>query len=400
MLGMKLSKIVDLTLYTDVHEGASCWSFIPVVENTEAASTDAIEYLFIVPKTHERLPEKRPDTATFKWPLTKASMSLDSRNSRSPWFVGSDRILSIYRRMQQNKRLGDLYPINMGIKTSKNEVYFVDKIEKTASGFVACTTIGKETAVVEPELLFPLVRGQDLHAWRFGWKYIILPHDTKDWKPIKEAVMVDRFPEGHKYLLRHRRELVEERTDYKPSTGPFYTIFRISTGKMAAWRVGYKDIGKKLEACVVPPHVKDPQLGERPVIIDHTIYFVGAATRDEAFFLAGVLNSTPLRAFSYCFARPKGGIPFRGFVLWVIGVLPIPVWNPKNRLHQEIFQISEALTEQKVSGEKNGREVCELVSDLDTKVGELYGLTKEDLELLGRHYDSLTGALTEASKDD
>ncbi len=50
MLEYRLEKILDFTLYTKVHERATCWAFVPIIKN-EKHVPEKIEYTFYTPRS-------------------------------------------------------------------------------------------------------------------------------------------------------------------------------------------------------------------------------------------------------------------------------------------------------------------------------------------------------------
>ena len=44
-------KILDMTLITDIHEGALCWSYVPVIKNIEKDADKSLNYSFAIPTT-------------------------------------------------------------------------------------------------------------------------------------------------------------------------------------------------------------------------------------------------------------------------------------------------------------------------------------------------------------
>jgi hypothetical protein len=88
MLYVQLEKIVDLTLITDIHEGATCWFFIPVITNKSTPKTGELIYKFVWQKKNKekgkkKHPEDMPNLIQRCWKTTKIQLPFDMEDSRS-----------------------------------------------------------------------------------------------------------------------------------------------------------------------------------------------------------------------------------------------------------------------------------------------------------------------------
>jgi len=99
---------------------------------------------------------------------------------RSPWVLAPPEVISTLRKVvSSNPRLGDLYEVMMGVKTSLNEGY-IGSIDSCDPGRkLVRLRLEKGTIVeVEEHLVNPVIRGEDIDAFNFKWdEYIVFPHD-------------------------------------------------------------------------------------------------------------------------------------------------------------------------------------------------------------------------------
>jgi len=391
MLDYQLNKIVDMTLITDIHEGATCWSFIPVITNQISPRTDELSYKFIwqhkVKKRRKKThPEEVPRLVERSWKTTKSQLLLDLKDSRSPWFVAKPSAVKIFRKMQEAyPRLGDIYRINRGVMTSARRYYALKNV-KMVNNFVIGENLAGEKTTIERDLVYPVCIGKHIRAWKFGYTHLIIPHKPSDWKPITENLMKKDYPEAYEYF-KNRRDKLEARTDYSKSKGPFYMVFRISKAKAASWRVAYAYTGTQLEACVIPEKVQSSLLtAEKELLVENTVYFVASNSENQAMFINGLLNSLPLRAFIQSFAKPKG-FPYFGFYHWNLGILPVPRFDKSNALHLKISEVSRDAHKGALSKSK-----------LDQLVSSLYQITEKELQCLQETFSMLTGSLSAETK--
>jgi hypothetical protein len=386
MLDVQLDKIVDMTLITDIHEGATCWSFIPVITNKTSPRTDEVSYKFIWQhKTKEKRKKAHPeDTPTLferSWKTTKSQLPFDLDDARSPWFVAEPSAVKIFRQMQEiYPRLGDICRINRGVMTSAREYYALRNV-RLVDDFVIGENLAGEKVVVEKDLVYPVCIGEQVRAWRFDYTHLIIPHKPADWKPIPEDIMERNYPEAYDYF-RNRRGKLESRTDFSESKGPFYMVFRISKEKAASWRVAYAYTGTQLEACVIPEKINSSLLKvEKELLVENTVYFVASKSENEALFFAGLLNSLPIKAFIQIFAKPKG-FPYFGYYQWNLGILPFPRFDKSNALHLEIVEVSRSAHKGVLNND-----------ELDKSVSKLYRITAKELECLQDTFSMLSGSL-------
>ena len=379
----KLESVVDLTTITDIHEGADCWAFIPVLKNSPVSKQLGYDYVQRRDtKRRQSGPESRPALVHNAWKLSRESLPLSKSDKRAPWLIAPPDVLSIFRKMiDGNPRIGDIYPMNMGIKTDENKVFFLKSIDRVEGAVARVTTLGGESIRVETDLLFPLVTGKDVGAWTTKYTWMILPHDPKDWRPYPEAQLERTYPEAFAHFKHHEPSLVR-RQDYvnQGAKQPFYMIFRISANKLGRDRVAYPLIETTLKASLVPAKVRLPDVdAERAAIVDHSAYTLDAQPRRAALYLTGLLNSSPYRALAYVLADPKGGVPFKQYVQWTIATLPLV---PISTAAESASNISRLAQEGVANPENRAR--GKFQTELDDAVGDIFGLTHSDSARLER----------------
>jgi len=108
-------------------------------------------------------------------------------SDRSPWVLAPQEIISAIKKIMKNSyRLGDLYEVMMGIKTSLNEGYIGTLENCIKDQSLIIMRLEKENLVkVESDLVHPFVKGRDVDPLSFNWSsYIIFPHDTSSFEPL------------------------------------------------------------------------------------------------------------------------------------------------------------------------------------------------------------------------
>lgn len=104
-------------------------------------------------------------------------------------------------------------------------------------------------------------------------------------------------PKTWQYLQRHA-QLLDRRASSVYRNLPRFSVFGLGNYSFTHWKVAISGFYKKLDFKAVGPYK------ERPVVLDDTCYFVACKARDEAFFIAEILNSDIAKDF------------FSAFIFW------------------------------------------------------------------------------------
>ena len=175
-------------------------------------------------------------------------------------------------------------------------------------------------AVIEPDLVYPLLRWGDVERYRARPSaHILLAQDPATRRGIDEARMRERFPLTYAYLKRFEPVLRQRRSSgLRP---PFYSMFAVGPYTLAPIKVVWRRMDRRMNAAVV----------EGLVIPQETCVFIEAASSDEAHYLCARLNSDEIdslvRALSV--AGGKGfGSP------GILEFLPLRKYDPSNAAHR------------------------------------------------------------------
>lgn len=396
-LEYKVTRIVDLTLITDIHEGALCWSFIPIVVNENCSEKDEISYCYATRKgvkpKRKKTREEPPTVEYHEWMITPGSMRLSRKPSnvhynRAPWFTAPPDICTLFRLMQKiGERLGDNFPIYMGVKPDSIPAYQIGEISASQTGFVEARFDKGEKAQVESELVYPLIKGSNISPWNFSFQFILVPHDPNNgWAPIPLETFKKHYRESYEHFEKYRNKL-ENRALYKASVTkartslPFYSIMEISTSKINSTKVAFSKHATQLKAMVVPEELEVAELGQRATILDTSAYFIATETYEKGLFVTAFLNSLPVRAFAYSIAEPKGGAPYKQFFQWTVGSLPVPRFKKNNPLHSSIIKCARELCASRHV--ENGK--------LDYLVQQAYQLKDNEMNRLQAYLQMMKG---------
>jgi hypothetical protein len=402
-----LKELLDFTPYTNIHEGAMCWAFVPIIIK-EHKPESATSYDFFVPSNkaspiHEKTCEKfySPSGEEFyvcSWKIQISKMRLDTGNARSPWFSAPQNVVDIYRMILDNKRfekLGNLYSITRGIVTGADKVYVIEDLallpEQKAQ---IATGVAPKGAIVESKQIFPFVQGKHLNSWKFKYAYIVLPYDIKSWQIIDEQQLGRDFPLLMQYFRNHRNILESRKTisiKGKIERGKSFYVVETRSDIGKSWLVGIKEVSQILESTVIPPTISTI-LGRRPTIVGHTLNYIRFPYRDEAYYVSAIINSWLARVIAYDLGIPKGGYPCKRYDMWLIANLPIPPYSDKEYRCIEISNLAEEAHKEASYGKPE--EVARIQQQLQELVTSLYDIPPNQVDELRKHYEILSGTNT------
>jgi hypothetical protein len=301
----------------------------------------------------------------------------------SPWLTARERVLKAIRKVLGKSD----YEAHEGVNTGgANAVYWVNIVLKRPDGLVvvrnitegAKVKVDEVTEPIEPDLLYPLLRGRDVQRWKAqpsAW--ILITHlPGMGLKAIPEKEMQTDYPRTYGYLKRFE-EVLRERAAFKRyftrkdkngrivETGPFYSMFDVGTYTFAPWKVVWRYVASDFIVAVAEPH------NGRPVVPNEKLMLVSCGGDQEAHYLCATLNSSPIR------------LAVRGFFVetqiapHVIERLRIPRFDPKNPVHLRLAELSmQAHEAAKIGDEMRLREI---EAEIDRWAAKLWNLSDDEL---------------------
>jgi hypothetical protein len=270
---------------------------------------------------------------------------IDPRAPSSPWLVcPKNESVADLRRMVGPSD----YTAHLGANSGgANGVYWLEVLEKTDDGLLVQNMADKGKrqveqvrAVIEPDLLYPLIRWGDVS--RFSAKpsaHILLAQDVDTRKGIDEELMRRRYPMTLEYLERFRDMLVS-RSAYRRYQGrsPFYSMYNVGRYSISPLKVIWRRMDRRINAAVVEVQ-DDPLLGVRPAIPQETCVLIDCQSAAEAHYICAVLNSTPVNELISAHSVHGGksfGTP------GMLEFVKLRRFDADNRLHAELSECSMA----------------------------------------------------------
>jgi type II restriction/modification system DNA methylase subunit YeeA len=406
---------------------------IKALEKAYEENMKGIKHIIWVNPINKPIPTDRPlEEVLGETKRYEAIMvPLKPKDPGSPWMQVTPSAINAIRKPLSGAQH---YEAHEGVNVALNQVYCMQIMGKTSGGKLIITNppepgakkkVKQIEAIVEPDLVYPLLRGKDVKRWYAEYKdrYVIIPHDPTTGKPYKPGDMKVKFPNTYSYLIQYKEELkkrsikpflslrekikkakleTEKKKAEEELDKNFYIIDNIGAYTFAPYKVVWKEVSARMKAggfhvAVIEP-LDDRYLGEKPVIPDHTIVLIPVESEDEAYYLAGTLNSTVI-TFILQYA-----------VVESLSNLSIPKFNPNDNLQRKICELSKnahKLAKCIYATRKPDycldinveKELRNIETELDKAVAQFLGFSESDLDELKKLMLILAGEEVPAEEE-
>jgi hypothetical protein len=192
------------------------------------------------------------------------------------------------------------------------------------------------TLPVEPDLVFPLLRGRDVDRWKARPEYsIVVPQDpAQPSRGYSLKELQTKLPMTHRYLQTFEEQLRKRsgfRQFFNPDFDPFYSMYNVGPYTFAKYKVCWREVSNDIQAGVAEP----PRRREKVIVPDHTLIAVDCASHEEAHYVCALLNSSPANFIvrGYVALHPSPHI---------MNYIRIPKFDPKDKLHVRLAESSAA----------------------------------------------------------
>jgi hypothetical protein len=252
-------------------------------------------------------------------PAVRGRVEVEVKEAAPVGGLGSPWAVLVGGRYQLLKGLAgtcDWVEGRKGITTDLNGVYFVPVL-KEGNGLVQIRNrpeAGKKqigptrSAWVEPDLLYPLVKG----AGDFEACYLRLAHpdrvETKlftflpnrgirgqDYETAERLMYMPGLSKTRDWF-NHHKELLANRSTYRRQMlgAPYFAVYNVGDYTFLPWKVIWPEMSGKFYAAVAGQS-QVPGSVLKPYVPDHKVYFAGFGSKEPAYFLCGLLNCPLVR---------------------------------------------------------------------------------------------------------
>jgi hypothetical protein len=304
------------------------------------------------------------------------AQSVDN-TSQGAWIIAKPNTFKAIKNVSGKS----YYKARMGAHTGgANGLYWVDIKEQVKDNYKIANyyNIGKikylpVEAIVEPDFLYPLLRGRETKKWGFAPSlYIILAQDHLTGnKAYTEKHLSEKYPLTFEYFNSFKKELLN-RTHYKKhfeaQEAPFYSTYNVGSYTFAKYKVAWKYISQRLDCCVLGEY-EDKNLGRKVVIPDTKLVIISFDEEDEAHYVCALLNSSPSMFIVKAYVVETQIAPH------ILNNIAIPKYEESNIIHKDLVHLSK-LCHEKVA---SGIEVIDLEKQIDELSARLWKLSEEEL---------------------
>lgn len=168
----------------------------------------------------------------------------------------------------------------------KHDCASVMELEKEEKGFK--NQLG-ELFDLETMYVYPMLKSSDIvgKSTPKPSKWMLVPQRTvgEDTTLVRHAA-----PKTWAYLMSHS-EFFDKRRSAVYKGRSRFAVFGVGEYSFASWKVAIAGLCKKLHFAIVGPYAG------KPVVLDDTCYFIPCQSKEEADYLAGLLNSEAAQEF-------------------------------------------------------------------------------------------------------
>lgn len=237
---------------------------------------------------------------------------------------------------------------------------------------------GVHEGVIEEDFIYPMLGGRNIERWRVkSNEFMLVPHDIDNLYGIPETNLAGRAPETYQWLEYFKQGLYDSRVQngkfFNPDTQPFYRLDNVGTYTFSPYKVLWKEQTKNMAAVVVRSYfnsVPNPDLElfttDKTIVVDSKVLMLACDNEDEAYFVAGILNSPSIREVidGYAVETNRGTD--------VLKYVAIPLYDKMNKTHLKISNISKEIHDFCKSHYNDKNTLQKYEASLDEEVKRLF----------------------------
>jgi hypothetical protein len=310
---------------------------------------------------------------------------VNKANLGSPWLTARRAALKALDKVIAES----FYQAHSGVCTWFNAIYWIKILQTRPDGLLIIenlSDVGKAKAryalaAIEPDLIYPLLRGRDIRKWHASPSaHLVLVQDPDLRSGVDETWLKINLPATYAFLYQFRAELVA-RSGYKKffqdAGAPFYTMYNVGPYTMAPYKVGWAREDTLLRCSVFSQSLfeQDAKL----VMPDQTVQFISLKTETEAHFICALLNSAPATAIPLAYTTD--------ITTHILSVISVPQFDRKNPLHTRLAKLSKQ-AHQLAAGDKHA-ELSAIEAQIDQAAAELWSITDKELQEIRRSLEEL-----------
>jgi Eco57I restriction-modification methylase len=346
----------------------------------------------------ESLADFRKKTTRVDW----VGYPVNTHDSLSSWIVGRDVPVSIARKFVGPSDYRNI--VREGVNTrGANGIFYVEQVGDGDENRILMRNIPsagrkrvpQETAKVDKEHVYPLLMGKDVRRWTASPSMrILLPHSPlSPTDPIPESSLRKHDKATYKFLSKFETVLRRRRKfrNFDPSSGAFYGLYNVGTYTFSPYKVVWREIATDFMVAPVFP-VGSGNGSERTVVPNHKLMMVPVKSKNEALYLAAMLNATISRytVLSYTVATQIS--------THVLNNVNVPQYDETNKLHKSIAALGSRAV---LAANSESSETLNSVEvEIDEVTRPLWGATSEQVTILRSALSEIIEVLSQEAEDE
>jgi SAM-dependent methyltransferase len=312
---------------------------------------------------------------------------VDEKDPTSPWITGRPQALKAVKKLLGTSDYRAYEGANTG---GANGVYWLEIVGRRPDGLLVISNITEGMkrqvenvqAAIEPDLLYPLLRGRDVGRWQAQPSaYILMAQDPQKRRGYDEDWLSVKYPKTYSYL-KYFEAALRSRSGYRryfSESDPFYSMFDVGDYTFAPYKVVWGRIAAEIAAAVV-----SIVPGEKPPIPQETVSMVAFDNLEEAHYLCAIMNSAPFNFAAQSYSQ-KGGKSFG--TPSILENIFVPRYDPTNPTHRQLAALSQQAHEATAAGD--AARVREIEAEIDRLAAQLWGLTEAELREIQESLEEL-----------
>lgn len=359
-------------------EGATNRTAVFVCQKTKESFTYPVPYIAWYGPSRIQQDDTLEEVQAKTTRLPVVAVPVETGKATSPWLtIPEEALPGVQRILGQSDYVAHAGVYSGGL----NGCYWVKVLAKINDGNLLIenlNNVGKikveyvQTAI-EPDLIYPLLRGRDISRWHAEPStYIILAQDPTTRTGIPEPEMKRR--KLHKTLAYFKRFEPQLRKRASSSIrklmkdGAFYSMFAVGTYTLAPWKVVWGDMGSEIQVAVIAGK------GDKPICPEHHAMFVSLQSSTEAHYICSALMSSPAQL------AIAGYTTTTGISSHVLEHVSIPAYSADDPTHNTLALISEQCHAAIATGDE--QVVHNLEERLDTVAATLWSISDDELRTI------------------
>ena len=234
------------------------------------------------------------------------------------------------------------------------------------------------TQAIESEFVRPLIRGRDLQRWSFTPSaHIVIPYrETNSGKAVSIAELKTEYPLTYQYFRQFKDKMIERphyRQHFQSGGQPYYSMYNVGDYTFSPYRIAWREQSSQFQSCVISADAHITSVAEHKLIV------VPVESADEAFFLTGCLNSSPVRLIVDSYSIQ---VQISTHVLKHVAV---PNYNGSD-LHSKIADLSRKA--HKLAAEGRDSDIPAVEAKIDEATLSLWGITRVGLKKIQKEIEA------------